>query len=93
LKEGIELVRRYNLLMKDFPLDDLLSATDLPKIQDALTDVFAHLNNALRMVPYPIRRALLLVEAISRDFGEVMLRVLTSARLIYQPYDTFEKVH
>lgn len=92
LKEGMELVRRYNLLMKDFPLDDLLSATDLPKIQDALTGVFAHLNNRLRRVPYPIRRALPLVEAISRDFGEVVLRVLTSARLIYQPYDTFEKV-
>ena len=34
LKEGMELVREYNLLMKDFPLDNLLSATDLPKIQE-----------------------------------------------------------
>lgn len=92
LKEGMDLVRRYNLLMKDFPLDDLLSATDLPKIQEALNAVFGHLNNRLRRVPYPIRRALPLVEAISRDFGEVVLRVLTSARLIYQPYDAFEKV-
>jgi dynein heavy chain 1 len=70
LKEGMELVRRYNLLMRDFPLDDLLSATDLPKIQDALASVFAHLNNGLRTVPYPIRRALPLVEAISRGCVE-----------------------
>lgn len=83
---------RYNLLFKDFPLDELLSATDLPRIQDAITQIFSHLNNRLRRVPYPIRRALPLVEAISRDFNEVMLKVLTSHRLIYQPFETFEKV-
>jgi dynein heavy chain 1 len=92
LKEGMELVRRYNYLMKDFPLDELLSATDLEKIQDSLGLIFNHLNNRLRRVPYPIRRALPLVEAISRDFNDTLLRVLTSHRLIYQPYDTFEKL-
>jgi len=92
LKEGMELVRRYNYLMKDFPLDELLSATDLEKIQDSLGLIFTHLNNRLRRVPYPIRRALPLVEAISRDFNDTILRVLTSHRLIYQPYETFEKL-
>lgn len=92
LKEGMEQVRRYNLLMRDFPLDELLSATDLEKIQDSLGLIFNHLNNRLRRVPYPIRRALPLVEAISRDFNDTILRVLTSHRLIYQPYETFEKL-
>jgi hypothetical protein len=76
--------------MKDFPLDSLLSATDLDKIRMALEDVFIHLNKKLS--PYPIRRALPLVEAISRDFNDQLLRLLTSYRLTYQPYDSFERL-
>jgi hypothetical protein len=42
--------------------------------------------------PYPIRRALPLVEAISRDFNDQLLRVLTSHRLPYTPYETFDRL-
>src|SRR5690349_5872761 len=41
--------------------------------------------------PYPIRRALPLVEAISRDLNDQLLRVLGSRRLMYMEYDEFEK--
>lgn len=41
--------------------------------------------------PYPIRRALPLVEAISRDLNEQLLKVLHSQRLMYTDYATFEK--
>lgn len=36
LKEAVEVVDNYNPLMKDFPLNDLLAATDLDRIQLAL---------------------------------------------------------
>jgi len=78
--------------MKDFPLNELLSATDLDKIHDAISLIFGHINRKLKLSPYPIRRALPLVEAISRDFNDQLLRVLTSHRLAYQPYDTFERI-
>lgn len=42
--------------------------------------------------PYPVRRALPLVEAISRDFNDQLLRVLTSHRLPYTPYETFDRL-
>jgi dynein heavy chain 1 len=67
--------------MKDFPLNELLSATDLDKIQESLVLIFGHINRKLKLSPYPIRRGLLLVEAISRDFNDQFLRVLTSHRL------------
>ena len=86
------IVHKYNQLMKDFPLNELLSATDLDKIQESLTLIFGHINRKLRVAPYPIRRALPLVEAISRDFNEQLTRVLTSHRLLYTPYDTFERL-
>ncbi len=85
-------VHKYNQLMKDFPLDELLSAPDLDKIQEALSLIFGHINRKLKLSPYPIRRALPLVEAISRDFNEQILRVLTSHRLAYQPYEQFERL-
>jgi len=85
-------VHKYNQLMKDFPLNELLSATDLDKIQESVTLIFGHINRKLRVAPYPIRRALPLVEAISRDFNEQLSRVLTSHRLLYTPYDTFERL-
>jgi hypothetical protein len=78
--------------MKDFPLNELLSATDLDKIQESLSLIFGHINRKLRLSPYPIRRALPLVEVISRDFNDQLLRILTSQRLPYTPYETFERL-
>ncbi|KAF8959823.1 cytoplasmic dynein heavy chain 1 [Flammula alnicola] len=92
LKDATDLVHKYNQLMKDFPLNELLSATDLDKIQESLMLIFGHINRKLRLSPYPIRRALPLVEAISRDFNDQLLRILTSHRLPYTPYDTFERL-
>ncbi|SAL98745.1 hypothetical protein [Absidia glauca] len=91
LKEGMELVHKYNQLMKDFPLNELLSATDVDKIKDSLILIFGHLNKKLKLSPYPIRRALPLVEAISRDLNDQLLKVLGSRRMMYMEYEDFER--
>ncbi|CAO3629084.1 unnamed protein product [Cunninghamella echinulata] len=91
LKEGMELVHKYNQLMKDFPLNELLSATDVDKIRESLVLIFGHLNKKLKLSPYPIRRALPLVEAISRDLNDQLLKVLGSRRMMYMEYDDFER--
>jgi len=44
LKEASDNVHKYNLLMKDFPLNELLAATDLEKIQESLVQIFGHIN-------------------------------------------------
>jgi len=49
LKEATDLVHKYNQLMKDFPLNELLSATDLDKIQESLHLIFGHINRKLRL--------------------------------------------
>ena len=43
------IVHKYNVLMKDFPLDELLAATDLDKIQEAVYLIFAHINKKLKL--------------------------------------------
>lgn len=74
LKQALTVVNDFNPLMKDFPLNDLLAATELDKIRTALQSIFTHLRK-IRTTKYPIQRALRLVEAISRDLSGQLLKV------------------
>lgn len=71
----------YNQLMKDFPINDLLSATELDRIKLAIQAIFLHLRK-IRTTKYPIQRGLRLVEAISRDLSAQMLKVRIELELI-----------
>jgi dynein heavy chain 1, cytosolic len=90
LKEAMETVQKYNQLMRDFPLDELLSATSLPKVNDAIVQIFNHMNKKMRFSNYPIKRTLDLVEAISADLKEVMHRLLPGTDLVNLEYDDFK---
>ena len=90
LKETLEVIQKYNQLMKDFPMDELLTATTLTKIKDALDSIFNHLNKKLRYSGYPISRALPLVHAISGDL-DLQLHTLVQGRtLMHLGYPEFE---
>ncbi|KAF3061368.1 Dynein heavy chain, cytoplasmic [Daldinia childiae] len=90
LKEAMEMVQKYNQLMRDFPLDELLSATSLPKVQDAIGQIFSHMNKKMRFSNYPIARTLHLVEAISADLEDVMHRLLPGSELVDLDYKDFK---
>ncbi|KAH6659609.1 dynein heavy chain [Truncatella angustata] len=90
LKEAMDTVQKYNQLMRDFPLDDLLSATSLSKVNVAIVQIFGHMNRKMRFSNYPIKRTLDLVEAISADLKEVMHRLLPGTDLVNLEYDDFK---
>lgn len=92
LKEANDLVQKYNQLMREFPLDELLSATSLTKVQDAVLQIFNHLNKKLKICPYPIRRALPLVEAISADLDSQIHSLLSGRKLMHLEYRDFENL-
>ncbi|KAI9713200.1 MAG: Dynein heavy chain, cytoplasmic [Bogoriella megaspora] len=92
LKETAETVQKYNQLMRDFPLDELLSATSLDKVKDALNLIFSHLNRKLRICPYPIRRALPLVEAISADLDKRLHALLHGRTLMHLDFREFQAI-
>lgn len=77
--------------MKDFPINDLLSATELERIRVSVGMIFNHLRK-IRSTKYPIQRALRLVEAISRDLSAQLLKVLGTRLLMHKPFDEFERV-
>lgn len=91
LKQALAMVADFNPLMKDFPINDLLSATELERIRSAVQLIFAHLRK-VRSTKYPIQRALRLIEAISRDLSQQLLKVLGTRRLMHIPFDEFERV-
>lgn len=45
----LTIVHKYNQLMKDFPLNELLAATDLAKVQESLVLIFGHINKKLKL--------------------------------------------
>ncbi|XP_034944602.1 dynein heavy chain, cytoplasmic isoform X1 [Chelonus insularis] len=91
LKQALATVNDYNPLMKDFPINDLLSATELERIRAAVQQIFFHMRK-IRHTKYPVQRVLRLVEAISRDLSQQLLKVLGTRRLMHIPFDEFEKV-
>lgn len=53
--------------------------------------IFAHMRK-IRSTKYPVQRCLRLVEAISRDLGTQLLKVLGTRRLMHISFDDFDKV-
>ncbi|KAL2821627.1 dynein heavy chain, cytoplasmic [Aspergillus granulosus] len=89
LREATDLVQKYNQLMRDFPLDELLSAPNLQKVRDSLTLIFNHLNKKLKICPYPIKRALALVEAISGDLDARIHYLLNGRTILHLDFREF----
>jgi hypothetical protein len=92
IKETTEKVLKYNLLMKEFPINELLTATDLDKIQQAIKMIFTHFIKKLKLCPYPVARALPLCEAISEDLNSQLLKVLQHKSLLYIDFQQFQEL-
>ncbi|KAL9059033.1 MAG: hypothetical protein Q9162_001421 [Coniocarpon cinnabarinum] len=91
LKEATEQVQNNNKLMRDFPIDELLAAPSLEKVRDAVDIIFSHLNRKLRICPYPVKRALGLVEAVSMDLDARINALMSGRALMRMSYRDFEK--
>jgi len=91
LKKSLERVANFKPLMKDFPLNDLLTASDIPKISNAIRAIFEHLRKTKSSM-YPIARYLRLLEALARDLCSKLLELIKSRQILALPYADFEKV-
>ncbi|PVU91581.1 hypothetical protein BB561_004323 [Smittium simulii] len=89
LKETIDLVSKYNLLMRDLPINDLLAATDINRVSESIISIFNHINKKFKITPYPVKRALPLVEMISSDFKVQLLKILGGRKLMYLDIKNF----
>jgi len=65
----------YNVLMKDLPLSELLGASDLDSLRQAVLNIF-NVFKKLRNTKYPVRRAMQFFNTISADLCEQMIQVV-----------------
>ena len=90
LQKAVTKVQNYNQLMREFPINDLLSASEVQAINAALKAIFKHMTVLkTKNLMYPVDRVLKLVEAISRDVADVLVGMLSKKRLMQLPYETF----
>ena len=72
MKEAIDTAKDYNLLMKDFSLNELMYAIELNKKTVATQGIFSNLKK-IRNSEYPLNRRLKLIEAISKDLTSQLI--------------------
>lgn len=92
LREKMETVQNYKTLVRDFPLDELLSSPSLPKLAESISLIFSHMNKKLKLCSYPISRALPLVAAISADLDERIRALLNGKTLMHLDWSRFQGV-
>ena len=90
LKQATEIVQNTNILMRDFPLNDLCSAQTVEQLTQAVRTIFAHMRKLKNATLYPLSRAYFLVEALSRDLSTQLLSITSRQNLIAMAYEEFE---
>ena len=82
LKQAIEMVKDYNTLMREFPLNEMITAYDVNKIAASLVPIFNHMKR-IRTSKYPIQRFVKLIEVLSRDLSNQLLKVTSFQAISY----------
>src|SRR4051794_612219 len=66
LRKTLDKVQDFKSLVKEFPIGELLAASDIAKVTEAVVRIFNHMKKS-KNSQYPVQRYLRLVEALSRD--------------------------
>lgn len=88
LKPAIDKVSNYLLLLREFPINEMLVATTVEQLTQAVRTIFKHMQKIRTAVQYPLSRAFHLVEAVSRDLSDRLLKIM-SQRLMQQDAEMF----
>ena len=91
LEDAKRRVANHMLLMQDFPISVLVSATEVSQVTDAIGQIFTHLRKLKAVDRYPLEQALKLVESLSRDLAAQIVKVLTQERLLLLDYPEFQE--
>uniref|UniRef100_K3WUC5 Dynein heavy chain, cytoplasmic n=1 Tax=Globisporangium ultimum (strain ATCC 200006 / CBS 805.95 / DAOM BR144) TaxID=431595 RepID=K3WUC5_GLOUD len=92
LGPAIQRVASVMTLMKDFPMNSILSATDITQLNHGVTQVFTHLKKIRVADEYKLSRLLHLVEIMSSDLTQQVISVLRAYSLIQVPFEVFEQL-
>ena len=91
LKAAREKVLACRPLMASFPLNPLITATEIPQLTAAVSEIFSYLAKS-KGSQYPVQRSLDLVGIIWKDLSSRLAALLRLKRLMALPYPEFEKI-
>ncbi|KAI9911312.1 hypothetical protein PsorP6_009030 [Peronosclerospora sorghi] len=90
LGAALQHVSSVMTLMKDFPMNSILSATDINQLNEGVTLVFNHLKKIRVADSYNLSRLLHLLEVMSSDLTQQLVSLLRAYSLIQVPFNQFE---
>lgn len=76
------MVANYLIVLRDFPIQDLLAATNIDQVSSAIRTIFGHLKKIKTATQYPLARSFQMAEAISRDLKSQILKILSAQHWI-----------
>eukprot|EP01156_Anaeramoeba_ignava_P005921 Anaeramoba_ignava/a347318_420.p1 GENE.a347318_420~~a347318_420.p1 ORF type:complete len:2859 (+),score=994.33 a347318_420:263-8839(+) len=91
LKQCLNKVENYNILMKEMPLNQLQSAQDIDSLRDAVLNIFFHLKK-IRNTDYPLQRSVEFVFAIFNDLSLQIVSILKSKDMLNLPFYEFDTI-
>ncbi|KAF4674074.1 hypothetical protein FOL47_009753 [Perkinsus chesapeaki] len=85
LPDNIERVQSSLVLLRELPINALLNAGTIEEISEAVNGIFNHMKRTLRKARrYPVYRAAMLMEDVSRDLLIQLNKILHPAKGQYQ---------
>jgi dynein heavy chain 1 len=73
-------------LMRQFPIDPLMSASSVEELTVALGNIFAHLKKLKTADEYPLPRVVKLIQVLSRDLSTQLVAILSTKKLMHMPF-------
>eukprot|EP00928_Gymnodinium_smaydae_P025254 TRINITY_DN20180_c0_g1_i4.p1 TRINITY_DN20180_c0_g1~~TRINITY_DN20180_c0_g1_i4.p1 ORF type:complete len:4280 (-),score=1133.62 TRINITY_DN20180_c0_g1_i4:296-13135(-) len=92
LTQAREKVANYLNLLREFPINDLVVASSVEQMTQAIRVIFAHMRKIKNASQYPLWRAYNLVEAVSRDIAAQLLRIFQNQRIMQLETEQFEQI-
>ena len=90
LTQKFSEVNSYMALIRDFPINAILTASNVKQVQQAVAAVFSHMRK-MKTAQYPVKRSFQLLESVSRDLCKKLVTLLKPLRMMKLPYEIFVK--
>ncbi|ANZ76269.1 BA75_02408T0 [Komagataella pastoris] len=88
ISQALSITSQYTPFLKEIPMQSFIAATDIQKLQEAISDVF-HSLRKLKSTDYPVPRALLWIETFSKDIKKKLQLIIEHYHLMSLPFDDF----
>lgn len=92
LDHALNVCTTSNILMKDFPANRLLSADNIEAVCEATTQIFQHMKKLKNNDSYPLLKAQQVVDLVSKDMSNQLLKILHKERLMSLEWEDFDRV-